>query len=242
MLIYPAIDLLAGRCVRLRQGDYSQETVYSDDPAQVARAWVAQGADRLHVVDLDGAKAGQPVNGSVIRQIVEAARVPIQLGGGLRTEDHVATVFDWGVRWAVLGTRALQSPAWVQSIAQRWPDRIVVGIDAKNGLVATEGWLQVSRVPAIDLARSVATAGIAAVVYTDISKDGMMSGPNFEALAELRAALSVPVIASGGVCTLDHIRRLMMDGIPACIIGRALYEGHLQLPDVFALTRGDPPR
>jgi phosphoribosylformimino-5-aminoimidazole carboxamide ribotide isomerase len=151
-------------------------------------------------------------------------------------------VFAWGVRWAVVGTRALQSPEWVQAMAQRWPQRIVVGIDAKNGFVATDGWLQVSRVHAVDLARSVADVGIAAVVYTDISKDGMMSGPNFEALAEMRAALSVPVIASGGICTLDHIRRLMADGIPACIIGRALYEGSLNLTDVFALTRGDPPR
>ncbi len=242
MRIYPAIDLLAGRCVRLRQGDYLQETVFSDDPAEVAQIWVSQGADRLHVVDLDGAKTGQPVNGPVIRQIVEAAGVPIQLGGGLRTEEHLATVFEWGVRWAVVGTRALQSPEWVQAMAQRWPQRIVVGIDAKNGFVATDGWLQVSRVHAVDLAHSVADPGIAAVVYTDISKDGMMSGPNFEALAEMRAALSVPVIASGGICTLDHIRRLMADGIPACIIGRALYEGSLTLRDVFALTRGDPPR
>src|SRR5439155_16120764 len=135
MLIYPAIDLLNGRCVRLRQGDYSRETVFSDDPAEVARKWVALGADRIHVVDLDGAKAGKPVNGSVIRKIVEAAGVPVQLGGGLRTDADLAAVFDWGVHWAVLGTRALQDPNWVRQAAERHPQRIVLGVDAKNGFV-----------------------------------------------------------------------------------------------------------
>ncbi len=156
MLIYPAIDLLNGRCVRLRQGDYSRETVFSDDPAAVARQWVELGADRLHVVDLDGAKAGKPVNGAVVRKIVEAAGVPVQLGGGLRTDDHLAAVFDWGVRWAVLGTRALQDPG-LGSRGRRHaiPDRIVLGVDAKNGYVATDGWLAVSRVKAVDLAKQV---------------------------------------------------------------------------------------
>lgn len=242
MLIYPAIDLLNGRCVRLRQGDYTRETVFSDDPAAVARSWVARGADRLHVVDLDGAKAGKPVNGPVIRQIVEAAGVPVQLGGGLRTDDDLATVFDWGVRWAVVGTRALQSPEWVRAAAARRPDQLVLGVDAKDGFVATEGWLEVSRVKAVDLAKQVSDAPLAAVVYTDIAKDGMMSGPNFEALAEMRAAMPLPVIASGGVCTLDHVRRLVAEGVPGCIIGRALYEGSLDLTDVLAITRGPAPR
>ena len=241
MLIYPAIDLLNGRCVRLRQGDYSRETVFSDDPAAVARKWVKLGADRIHVVDLDGAKAGKPVNGPVIRKIVEAARVPVQLGGGLRTDDDLAAAFDWGVRWAVLGTRALQSPKWVRSTATRYPNRIVLGVDAKNGFVATEGWLEVSRVKAIDLAKLVSDAPVAAVVYTDIAKDGMMSGPNFEALAEMRDATPLPVIASGGVCTLEHVRRLMTERIPGCIIGRALYEGTLDLAAAINLTRGTEP-
>jgi phosphoribosylformimino-5-aminoimidazole carboxamide ribotide isomerase len=242
MLVYPAIDLLNGRCVRLRQGDYSRETVFSDDPAAVACKWVELGADRIHVVDLDGAKAGKPVNGSVIRKIVEAAGVPVQLGGGLRTDDDLKTVFDWGVRWAVLGTRALQSPDWVRTTATRWPDHIVLGVDAKDGFVATEGWLEVSRVKAVDLAKQVCDSPLAAVVYTDIAKDGMMSGPNFEALAEMRAAVPRPVIASGGVCTLDHVRRLIADGIPGCIIGRALYEGSLSLSEVIAVSRGSPLR
>jgi phosphoribosylformimino-5-aminoimidazole carboxamide ribotide isomerase len=241
MLIYPAIDLLDGRCVRLRQGDYSRETVFSDDPAAVARRWVELGADRLHIVDLDGAKAGKPVNGPVIRKIVEAAGVPCQLGGGIRTDADLAAVFDWGVRWAVLGTRALQAPDWVRSTAGRHPHRIVLGVDARNGFVATDGWLEVSRVKAVDLAQQVSDSPLAAVVYTDIARDGMMSGPNFDALAEMQAAVPLPVIASGGVCTLDHVQRLIAAGTPGCIIGRALYESAIQLSDVLALTRATSP-
>jgi phosphoribosylformimino-5-aminoimidazole carboxamide ribotide isomerase len=237
MLIYPAIDLRDGRCVRLRQGDYSQETIFSDDPAAIARQWVKLGAERLHVVDLDGAKAGKPVNGSVIRAIVEAAQVPVQLGGGIRTDDDLRTVFDWGVQWAVLGTRALQSPEWVRTAAKRHPDRLVLGVDAKDGFVATEGWLEVSRVRAVDLAKQVSDAPLAAVVYTDIAKDGMMSGPNFEALAEMQAATTMPVIASGGVCTLDHVRRLNSANTFGCIIGRALYEGSLDLAEALRLSQ-----
>lgn len=229
MLIYPAIDLLNGRCVRLRQGDYSQETVFSDDPAAVARQWVEQGATRLHLVDLDGAKAGKPVNGKVIRQIVESAGVPCQLGGGIRTDADLAAVFDWGIQWAVLGTRALQDPNWVRTVAAKHPQRIVLGVDAKNGFVATEGWLEVSQVRAIDLAKQVSDSPLAAVVYTDIAKDGMMAGPNFEALAEMQSACSLPVIASGGVCTLDHVKRLAAAKTFGCIIGRALYEGTIDL-------------
>lgn len=237
MLIYPAIDLLGGRCVRLKQGDYARETVFSDDPAAVARRWVELGADRIHVVDLDGAKTGKPINGAVIRKIVESAGVPVQLGGGLRSDEHLAAAFDWGVRWAVLGTRALQAPQWVRDAAARHPNRIVLGVDAKDGYVATEGWLEVSRTKAVDLAKQVSDAPLAAVVYTDIAKDGMMSGPNFEALAEMIAAVELPVIASGGVCTTEHVLRLAAAGTPGCIIGRALYEGSLDLSQLLNLTR-----
>jgi phosphoribosylformimino-5-aminoimidazole carboxamide ribotide isomerase len=237
MFVYPAIDLLNGRCVRLRQGDYSRETVFSDDPAAVARRWVQLGADRLHIVDLDGAKAGKPVNGDVVRRIVEAAGVPCQLGGGLRTDDDLAAAFGWGVSRAVLGTRALRDPDWVREVAVRHPDRIIVGLDAKDGFVATDGWLAVSKVKAVDLARQVADAPLAAVVYTDIATDGMMAGPNFAALAEMEAAVPLPVIASGGVCTLEHVRRLVDAGTAGCIIGRALYEGSLDRSAVLALTR-----
>jgi phosphoribosylformimino-5-aminoimidazole carboxamide ribotide isomerase len=237
MLIYPAIDLLNGRCVRLRQGDYSRETVFSDDPAATAKRWVELGADRLHIVDLNGAKAGKPVNGPAIRKIVEASGVPIQLGGGIRTDNDLAAAFDWGVRWAVLGTRALQSPDWVRSCAERYPNRIVLGLDAKDGFVATEGWLTVSQVKADELAKQVSDAPLAAVVYTDIATDGMMSGPNFDALNALRSAISLPVIASGGVSSMDHVRLLMEAGTPGCIIGRALYEGAIDLSVVLALSR-----
>ena len=235
MHIYPAIDLLNGRCVRLRQGDYSQETVFSDDPAAVARQWVDQGATRLHLVDLDGAKAGKPVNGAVIRRIVDASGVPCQLGGGIRTNDDLAAVLEWGIQWAVLGTRALQDPNWVRTVAEKHPQRIVLGVDAKNGFVATEGWLEVSQVKAIDLAKQVSDSPLAAVVYTDIAKDGMMAGPNFEALAEMQASCSLPVIASGGVCTLDHVKRLAAAKTFGCIIGRALYEGTIKLPEATAV-------
>lgn len=241
MFIYPAIDLLNGRCVRLRQGDYSRETVFSDDPAAVAVKWVQLGADRLHVVDLDGAKAGKPVNGAVVKAIVRAAGVPVQLGGGIRTDDDLASVFGWGVRWAVLGTRALQAPDWVCSMARRHPNRIVLGVDAKEGFVATEGWLEVSKTRAVDLAKQVSDSPLAAVVYTDIAKDGMMSGPNFDQLAEMQAAVPLPIIASGGVCSLEHVKQLIAAGSPGCIIGRALYEGSLDLTEALALARATSP-
>jgi phosphoribosylformimino-5-aminoimidazole carboxamide ribotide isomerase len=240
MHIYPAIDLLGGRCVRLRQGDYSRETVFSDDPAAVAQQWAAQGTDRLHLVDLDGAKAGRPVNGDVIRRIVSAVTVPCQLGGGIRTEADLEAVFDWGVRWAVLGTKALHEPGWVRRMADRYPARIVLGLDARDGFVATEGWLTTSSTKATDLAKQVEDAPLAAVVYTDIARDGMMSGPNFDALAEMIAATRLPVIASGGVSAIEHVRRLKDAGVFGCIIGRALYEGTIRLSEAMALADPGP--
>jgi phosphoribosylformimino-5-aminoimidazole carboxamide ribotide isomerase len=240
MLIYPAIDIRNGRCVRLVQGDYSRETVFSDDPVSVAQRWVAEGADRLHLVDLDGAKAGRPVNGPVVRRIVESVPVPCQLGGGIRSEGDLGEVLAWGVRWAVLGSKALSDPAWVRSAAGQHPGRIVLGLDARDGLVATDGWTNTSRVRAADLLRQVQDAPLAAVVYTDIARDGMMSGPNTDALAELRAATQLPVIASGGVSTLEQVRRLAEAGTFGCVIGRALYEGSISLPEALALVRATP--
>jgi len=240
MHIYPAIDLLGGRCVRLRQGDYSRETVFSDDPATVARQWVAQGADRLHLVDLDGAKAGRPVNGEVVRRIVSSAGVPCQLGGGIRTDADLEAVLGWGVRWTVLGTKALHEPGWVRRVADRHPARIVLGLDARNGFVATDGWLNTSATKATELAKLVEDAPLAAVVYTDIARDGMMGGPNFDALAELAAATRLPVIASGGVSDLDHVRRLNDAAAFGCIIGRALYEGQIRLSEALALADPGP--
>jgi phosphoribosylformimino-5-aminoimidazole carboxamide ribotide isomerase len=237
MFIYPAIDLLGGKCVRLRQGDYSQETVFSDDPAAVAAQWVRLGADRLHLVDLDGAKAGKPINGEVVQRIAKSVKVPLQLGGGIRTEADLETVFGWGVRWAVLGTRALQEPGWVCRMADRYPARIVLGVDARNGYVATEGWLTTSTTKATDLAKQVEASPLAAVVYTDIAKDGMMSGPNFAELAEMQAAVEVPIIASGGVSNHEQVTKLVSQQLFGCIIGRALYEGTVDLSVVLATTR-----
>lgn len=235
MHIYPAIDLRGGRCVRLRQGDYNRETVFSDDPVAMARQWVQQGADRLHVVDLDGAKAGHPVNSDVIKGICQAG-VPVQLGGGIRTDADLEAVFGWGVQWAVLGTKALQDPAWVRIAAEKHPGRIVLGLDARDGFVATDGWLNTSTTPALDLVKLVEGCPLFAVVYTDIATDGMMGGPNYPALGELRASTRLPVIASGGVSSLDHARRLAEAGTFGCIVGRALYDGQIALPDLLSLA------
>jgi len=240
VLILPAIDLRAGRCVRLRQGDYNQETVFDADPVAAARRWVEQGATFLHLVDLDGAKVGHPVNGDIIRQIVQEAGVPCQLGGGLRDGDHVAEALAWGVRRVVIGTRALKDPAWFAALCANHPDRVVLGLDAKNGRVATEGWLEVSDLAAVELAQRHAGLPLAAIVYTDISRDGMLAGPNAEALAELAAHVRVPVIASGGVTTLDDIRTLKQLGLAGCIVGRALYEGRLNLAEIIEVAVRSP--
>jgi phosphoribosylformimino-5-aminoimidazole carboxamide ribotide isomerase len=235
--LYPAIDLRGGQCVRLRQGDYNQETVFSDDPAATARRWVEAGATALHLVDLDGAKQGRPVNGAVVRRIVETSGVTCQLGGGLRSEDDVRAAFDWGVTRVILGTRALQDPEWLESLCRRYPSKIVLGIDAKRGQAATDGWLTVSTRSAIDLARQCATWPLAAIVYTDINRDGMLEGPNFDALAEMDQAVPLPIIASGGVTTLDDVQRLDALGLDGCIIGRALYEGRIDLAKALAIIQ-----
>jgi phosphoribosylformimino-5-aminoimidazole carboxamide ribotide isomerase len=235
--IYPAIDLRGGQCVRLRQGDFNQETVFGDDPAAAARRWVAAGATWLHLVDLDGAKAGKPINGPSIQRIVEASGVPCQLGGGLRSEEDILTALDWGVTRVVLGTRALNDPSWLESVSRRFPGKIILGIDAKQGQVATNGWLETSTRSALDLARQCAGWPLAALIYTDISRDGMLEGPNFDALVEMARAVSIPVIASGGVTTLDDIRRLASLGLSGCIIGRALYEGRISLASAIEVAR-----
>lgn len=238
MQIYPAIDLRGGQCVRLKQGDYAQETVFGADPAEMARRWVSEGATYLHIVDLDGARDGKPVNGDSIRSIVKASRVPCQLGGGLRTEDDVKQALGWGLARVIVGTKALQSPAWLTQMAQRFPGRIVLGIDAKAGKVATQGWLDVSEMAALELARTLGKPPLSAIIYTDISRDGMMQGANVGAMAEMAAAVPLPVIASGGVTMLDDVKRLQENGLAGCIIGRALYEGQLSLREVVAQISG----
>jgi phosphoribosylformimino-5-aminoimidazole carboxamide ribotide isomerase len=241
MIIYPAIDLRGGQCVRLRQGDYSQETVFGDDPAAMARLWAEQGAEYIHLVDLDGAKAGHPVNGENVRRIVaELAnfQIPCQLGGGLRTENDLEEVFDWGVTRAILGTRALRDPEWLLRMAHRYPYQLVLGIDARDGQVATEGWLKTSTTPAIDLARRCAGWPLAALVYTDISRDGMLTGPNVKAYADLVPAVPLPIIASGGVGSLEDLRSLAHLPLNGCIVGRALYEQRFTLSEAIAEVAG----
>jgi phosphoribosylformimino-5-aminoimidazole carboxamide ribotide isomerase len=238
MQIYPAIDIRGGQCVRLRQGDYAQETVFGADPGEMARRWVSEGATYIHIVDLDGAKAGHPVNAAAIRAIVKAAGVPCQLGGGLRTEDDIKQVFSWGVTRAIVGTKALQSPKWLGQMSAQFPGRIVLGIDAKDGKVATQGWLDVSEMTALDLARTCARPPLSAIIYTDISRDGMMQGANVAAMAQMAAAVPLPVIASGGVTTIEDVKQLMANRLAGAIVGRALYEGQLSLREIVAQISG----
>ena len=238
MLILPAIDIRGGQCVRLRRGDYTQETVYGSDPAAMARTWVQQGATFLHIVDLDGAKDGHPVNEDSIRKIVQSAGVPCQLGGGLRSEDHIVQALTWGLQRVVIGTKAVTEPGWLERISGRFPHQVALGIDAKDGRVAIEGWLEVSELSAVELAKRCADWPLAALIYTDISRDGMLNGPNLEGLAELSKATTLPIIASGGITTLDDVRRLAQLNLAGCIIGRALYEGRLRLPEAINCVQG----
>jgi len=237
MRIYPAIDLRGGQCVRLRQGDYSRETVFDADPVAVACRWVEQGAEWLHLVDLDGARDGRPVNTPVIEAIVRAAGVPCQLGGGLRDQAHLEQALGLGVARVILGSRALSDPAWCEAMCRRYPQQVALGIDARDGKVATEGWLHTSDRTALDLARRCADWPLAALIYTDIGQDGMLAGPNVEATAAISRAVAVPVIASGGVTTRDDVLRLALAGLHGAIVGRALYEGRLDLAEAIAAAR-----
>lgn len=234
MEIWPAIDLRGGKCVRLRQGDYGQETIFGDDPTAMARHWVDLGAKYLHLVDLDGAREGRPVNLAVIRAIVEAVGVPCELGGGIRTEESIRTLLDLGLRRLVVGTLALREPDWFRSMCRKYPDRLVLGIDARDGRVATAGWLETSETSAVELAGWFAGEPIAALVYTDIATDGMMAGPNVAEMASMQSAVEWPVVASGGVTTKEDVVQLAAVPMAGCIIGRALYEGTVTLPDALA--------
>jgi phosphoribosylformimino-5-aminoimidazole carboxamide ribotide isomerase len=237
MQIWPAIDLRGGKCVRLAQGDYSRETVYGDDPAEMAGRWVAEGAERLHLVDLDGARDGKRVNLSAVEAIVASVDVPCELGGGVRDDETIEQLLALGLSRLVVGTRALKEPDWFRAAACRHPGRLVLGIDASGGQVATDGWLETSSVAAVDFARQFAGEPIAAIIYTDISRDGMLAGPNFDAMAEMNAATDFDVIASGGVTTADDVGKLAALGLAGCIIGRSLYEGKLSLADAVLAGR-----
>jgi phosphoribosylformimino-5-aminoimidazole carboxamide ribotide isomerase len=236
MDVIPAIDLLEGRCVRLYQGDYDRSQVFSENPVDVAKQWVDQGATRLHVVDLDGAKAGKVVNLGAIEAIAHAVSVPIEIGGGLRDRTSVQQLFNLGVEWAILGTIAVEEPQLVQQLCEEFPGQIIIGIDARNGRVATRGWLETSEVLATQLAVQMQELGAAAIIYTDIHRDGTLIGPNLEALRELASVISIPIIASGGVSSLTDLLSLLAlepQGVTGVIVGRALYTGDILLKEAL---------
>lgn len=246
MEILPAIDLRGGRCVRLKQGDYAQETVFGDDPAAMALRWQEAGGRRLHLVDLDGAKAGHPVNLDALRAIVAAVRIPCELGGGIRDDASLAVVLeDLRIDRAIIGTAALRQPDWFRAAVLKYPGRIALGLDARDGMVATAGWLDVSQTSAYELARQFVGLPLAAVIYTNIANDGMMQGLDAETLADLEkfANLGLPVIASGGVTNLHDVERLAeisrrQPRLIGAIVGRAIYEGSLSVSDAIRVASG----
>ncbi len=240
MLLIPAIDLKEGKCVRLRQGRMDDETVFSDDPVAVARKWADAGARRLHIVDLDGAFAGKPVNAEVIHQIAEACPdLPIQVGGGIRDEDTVQVYLDAGVQYVIIGTKAVSAPHFVNDLCLEFPGHIIIGLDAKDGKVAIDGWSKLSHHDVIDMAKHFERDGVEAIVFTDIGRDGMMKGVNVESTVALAREITIPVIASGGITTIDDVRALCEfadEGIMGAITGRAIYEGTLDLAKGQALA------
>jgi phosphoribosylformimino-5-aminoimidazole carboxamide ribotide isomerase len=239
MRVWPAIDLRDGKCVRLQQGDYQRETVFSDNPLEMAKRWVDEGADCLHLVDLDGARDGQLVNGDVIGQIVNQVPVAIQLGGGIRDEASIRRLLELGLDRLVIGTQALKHPDWFGEMVGRFPGQLVLGIDARDGRVATDGWLETSQTSAIELARQFDGQPLAGIVYTDIAKDGMLAGPNLAAMQEMHESVELPVVASGGISSPGDVRDLARLMLAGCIVGRALYEGQLGLAD--AINAGGGP-
>lgn len=239
MIVIPAIDIKNGKCVRLQQGRMDRETVFGEDPSAMALRWEKDGAEMIHVVDIDGAIEKMPRNLAAIKKILEAVRVPLQVGGGVRDIDTIGMYADAGVQRIIIGTEAIRNPSLVQEACKRYPGRIVVGIDARNGLVAIEGWTETTRTQAVDLARQFEDSGVAAINFTDIHRDGMQTGPNLEATRKLAESISIPVVASGGVSTLADIRNLIPlepFGVIGVITGKALYAGTLDLKEAIALT------
>jgi phosphoribosylformimino-5-aminoimidazole carboxamide ribotide isomerase len=235
MLLIPAIDIKDGKCVRLRQGRMDDETIYADNPLDMAKRWVDAGARRLHLVDLDGALVGEPVNAGVVHDIAEAfPDVPIQIGGGIRDEDTIQTYLNAGVSYVIIGTKAVTAPHFVSDVCLEFPGHIIVGLDAKDGKVATDGWSKLSRHDAIDMAKHFEDDGVVSIIFTDIGRDGMMNSVNTEATLELCKQITIPVIASGGITNLDDIRALSQvaeEGIEGAITGRAIYEGTLDFAE-----------
>ena len=240
MLLIPAIDIKDGKCVRLRQGDMEDSTVYGDDPAAMADRWIEAGARRLHIVDLDGASSGKPECADIVHNIVDTyPSVPVQVGGGIRDEDSIQAYLDAGVSYVIIGTRAVTTPHFVSDVCLEFPSHIIVGLDAKNGKLATEGWSKLSHHDAFDMAKRFEDDGVAAIVFTDIGRDGMMNSLNIESTVELCQNITVPVIASGGLTNLDDIRKLCEvadEGIEGAITGRAIYEGSLDFKEAQDLA------
>ena len=240
MIIYPAIDIRGGRCVRLTEGRFDAETVFADDPAEMALKWAGMGAEFLHLVDLDGALAGEGKNVPVIERILQSVNIPVQLGGGIRNLETIEKLLALGVTRLILGSAAVNNPQLVEEACKKYPGHIAVGIDAKNGEVAIEGWGKGSGVAATELAKQMAAYGVETIIYTDISRDGMLSGVNVEATAALARACGVPIIASGGVASIEDIRRVKAveaDGVQGCIIGKAIYTGAVDLKAALALAK-----
>ena len=237
-VIIPAVDLKAGRCVRLLQGRADAETVFSDDPVAMARRWESEGAPRLHVVDLDGAFGGGPAQTAIVRAIARSISIPVEIGGGLRAPEHIESVLDAGARWAIVGTRAALDPVFLHEMCRRFEDRIIVGVDASDGRVAVDGWTRVLDLDAVALARAAAAAGACAIIYTDIARDGTQGGPNLSSTEAVAQASAIPIFASGGVGSLDDIRQLAgIPGVEGVVVGRALYTGAVSLRAALAEAR-----
>lgn len=239
-IIYPAIDIRGGKCVRLLQGDYNQETVYGDSPVEMAKQWASQGAEWVHLVDLDGAKAGQPVNDEIVLEIARTLNVPVQIGGGLRRMEDIDRYIQGGVSRVILGTAAIQDQPFTERVLEKYSDKVAIGIDARNGYVATHGWLETSEVTAEELAKALIAKGAETFIYTDISRDGTLEGPNTEAIVQLARATGKNVIASGGVSVEQDLLDLAQyagDGVGGAIVGKALYTERVSLPQALKRIR-----
>jgi len=235
MTIYPAIDMLGGKCVRLTQGRYDDSTIYGENPAEVAKQWEQKGASWLHIVDLDGAKAGEPINLEAIKNIISSVEIPIQLGGGIRTMEHIDMLISLGISRVILGTSAVKNKQLVIDAVAKYGEKIAVGIDAKDGFVAISGWEEVSTYNAMNFAKIIESCGVKTIIYTDIATDGMLTGPNFSAMKEMAEAVKMNVIASGGVGKTEDVKNLVQTAVSGVIIGRALYTQNVKLEDVLCL-------
>ncbi len=239
MILIPAIDMKGGRCVRLLKGDLNDETVYSDDPAQMAQQWVREGCERLHLVDLDGAVAGKAVHFPIIEKIVRSVPIPVQIGGGIRTLKQIEDYLEIGIASVILGTIALKDPALLKEACKKFPGKIFVGLDSRKGKVAIQGWVEECKETVTEMAVKMEDLGVASLILTDIEKDGMLEGPNFELMTEVAQAVKIPLVASGGVTTLEQIKQLStLPGVSSAVIGKALYEGRISLSEAIAAAKG----